>query len=60
LQEAKDLKLQSDQITKLSQKIQEIDKWKQEVLNLDEEEEKSNYKRFKDHYRMLLAKSSVF
>jgi hypothetical protein len=30
------------------------------VQSLDEEEEKTNYKRYKDHYRSLLAKSSVF
>ena len=30
------------------------------MQSLDEEEEKSNYKRYKDHYRSLLAKSSVF
>lgn len=28
--------------------------------SLDEEEEKTNYKRYKDHYRSLLAKSSAF
>jgi uncharacterized protein YfkK (UPF0435 family) len=46
----------------LGQKISEIDKWKQEVNSLyqNEQEEKINYKRYKDHYRMLLAKSSIF
>ena len=62
MQEAKSLKLSSDQISKLAQKIQEIDKWKQEVNNLyqNEQEEKINYKRYRDHYRTLLAKSSAF
>ena len=62
LQEAKDLKLQSDQITKLNQKIIDIDKWKQEVQALfsNQEEELADYKRYRDHYKCLVARSSAF
>ena len=56
------MKIQSDQIVKLHNKIQEIDKWKIEVetLFLNSYEEKTNYKRYKDHYKTLLARSTPF
>ena len=62
LVEAKQMKLQSDHITKLQNKVNDIDKWKLEVQNLfkNYREEMTNYKRYRDHYKSLLARSSVF
>ena len=62
LVEAKQMKLQSDHITKLQNKVNDIDKWKLEVQNLfkNYREEVTNYKRYRDHYKSLLARSSVF
>lgn len=62
LEEANEMGLQSDQISKLQQKLNDIDKWKDEVIALfsNEDEEAQNFKRYRDHYKSLLARSSVF
>ena len=62
LVEAQELKLQSDHIIKLQNKVNDIDKWKDEVQSLFQNyrEEITNYKRYRDHYKSLLARSSVF
>jgi len=51
-QESKILNIQSEQISKLHLKIQEIDKWKNEVIILftNQIEESQNYKRYRQHY----------
>tara|TARA_B110000285_G_C14892099_1_gene499022 strand:- start:382 stop:564 length:183 start_codon:yes stop_codon:yes gene_type:complete len=56
------MKLQSDQISKLIKTLGEIDKWKQEVTVVfqNEEIEKLNYKRYREQYRSLIVRSSVF
>lgn len=62
LEEARKAKLQSDSIQKLQTKVNEIDKWKAEVKGLfqNHEEEEANYKRYREHYRGLLARSQGF
>ena len=42
--------------------MSEIDKWKIEVQNLfaNSHEEKSNFKRYKDHYKTLQARATPF
>ena len=62
LHEAGEMGLQSDQVSKLQNKLNDIDKWQAEVASLfkNSNEEISNYKRYRDHYKSLLARSSVF
>jgi vacuolar-type H+-ATPase subunit I/STV1 len=62
LEEAKELKLQSEQISKLTTKINDIDNWKHEVQQIfnNVEEETLNYKRYLGYYKSLLARSTVF
>jgi hypothetical protein len=62
LVEAQGLKLESDYIIKLQNKVNDIDKWKAEVQNLFQnyKEEVTNYKRYRDHYKSLLGRSAVF
>jgi hypothetical protein len=46
----------------LQLKLNDIDKWKAEVEQIfsNHHEEEVFYKRFRDHYKSLLARSSVF
>lgn len=62
LEEAQKAKLLSDSIQKLQMKVNDIDKWKAEVRGLfrNRMEEEANYKRYREHYRGLLARSQAF
>ena len=59
LEEVEQQKLISDNIVKLQNKMQEIERWKKEVMAVFQsyQIEEMSFNRFKDHYKQMLARS---